>query len=33
MTAIIPSLVFDGLILGFVSTSSTNLMPENSERV
>jgi hypothetical protein len=30
MTAIIPALVLDGLILGFVSTSSTNLMPGNS---
>jgi hypothetical protein len=33
MTAIIPALIFDGLVLGFVSTSSTNLMPKDSARV
>ena len=33
MTAIIPFLIFDGLVLGFLSTSSTNIMPAASTRV
>jgi hypothetical protein len=33
MSAIIPFLIFDGLVLGFISTSSTKLMPHSSTRV
>jgi predicted MFS family arabinose efflux permease len=33
MTAIIPTLIFDGLVLGFVSSSSSKLMPKNSEKI
>lgn len=28
MTAILPTLIFDGLILGFISASATKLMPK-----
>ena len=33
MKSLIPLLIFDGLILGFISTSSTKLMPIESSRV
>jgi hypothetical protein len=33
MIAIIPALIFDGLVLGFVSTSSTKLMPKDSSKI
>lgn len=33
MVALVPLLIYDGFILGFVSTSSTNLMPKQSNIV
>jgi hypothetical protein len=33
MIAILPALVFDGLVLGFVSSAASKLMPKDSERV